>query len=218
MLLCRLAAPEPNYIANQDMHLLRLFAFAVSLIVLAALVSANAQANSDNPPTTNALEALLFKRLANAPDEKSGRSVEGEIWNYWFDLSPTAEIRAFLDAGRERREAYDYETAEENLDKVVELAPDYHEGYNQRAFVRFLRENYQGSLTDLERTLELQPNHFGALSGLYHILRIQNRPEAALNALQEAVKLHPWIQERHGLPEHMWPDSFRAIHNPGQEI
>ena len=56
----------------------------------------------------------------------------------------------YLDTGRERREAYAYDEAEENLDKVVELAPDYHEGYNQRAFVRFLRENYEGSLPDNE--------------------------------------------------------------------
>lgn len=200
------------------MQAARLIVSQAFLIGVLILTVNTVSANADDSSSSNAVEALLFKTLANAPDEKSGRRAEGDIWNYWFDLSPTQEIRAFLDEGRERREAYDYETAEKNLDKVVELAPDYHEGYNQRAFVRFLRENYQGSLVDLERTLELEPKHFGALSGLYHILRIQNRPEAALSALKSAVELHPWIQERHALPEHMWPESYRAIQNPGQEI
>ena len=203
---------------NHAMHALRLSTFAALLMVFATLVLNTAAADTEDGTATNALEALLFEKLAIAPDEKTGRSAESEIWEYWFDLSPTPEIRNYLDTGRERREAYAYDEAEENLDKVVELAPDYHEGYNQRAFVRFLRENYEGSLKDLEKTLELEPKHFGALSGMYHVLRIQNRPVAALNALKEAVDLHPWIQERHGLPEQIWPDSFRAIHKPGQEI
>ena len=62
------------------------------------------------------------------------------------------------------------EAAEHHFDKVILSAPDYAEGYNQRAFIRFLREDYDNALADLEIVLELEPNHFGASSGLYHIL------------------------------------------------
>lgn len=160
----------------------------------------------------------LFSVLSNAQSEKEGRTAEGAIWLYWFDQSPTADVRASLDAGRERREAYDYEAAENHLDKVVESAPDYAEGYNQRAFVRFLRENYEDAQSDLEIALELEPDHFGAMSGLFHILRIKKRPEAALGLLRQAVDIHPWIQERSFLPEDMWPDNYRRIHKPDQGI
>lgn len=146
-----------------------------------------------------------FQALLNAPSETAGRKIESSIWEYWLSQSPTAEVRALMDKGMERRKAYDYEAAEKHFDEVVALAPDYSEGYNQRAFVRFLRENFDQSLTDLEKTLELEPKHFGALSGMYHLLRLKNRVPAAMRSLQLAVAIHPWIQERHALPKEMWP-------------
>lgn len=154
----------------------------------------------------------LFQQLASAKSEQEGRQIESDIWQYWFNQSPTPEIRRDLDKGMERRRIYDLEGAEQYFDDIVNDAPQYAEGYNQRAFARFLREDLDGALTDLEKTLELVPEHFGALSGMYHVLRLQNRPKAAFKALQDAVTLHPWIQERGGLPKNMWPDNYRAIH------
>ena len=162
--------------------------------------------------------AMLFEALSSATDAKEGRAAEEAVWEYWFAQSPTAEIRSQLDAGIERREAYDYEAAEAFLTEVVNAAPDYAEGHNQRAFVRFLRENYSEAQTDLERALELEPTHFGALSGLYHILSIQNRQDAAFGFLQKAVSIHPWLRERSALPESMWPESYRDIHQSNEEI
>ncbi len=164
------------------------------------------------------IEQIMFRELASAESESRGRQAEGILWEYWFNLAPTADARQLLDDGRARREAYDYEAAEKLFDQVVEQAPDYFEGYNQRAFARFLRENYAGALTDLETTLSLYPNHFGALSGMYHVLRIQGRHETAIQMLRKAVTIHPWIQERGALPQSLWPESYRAIHEPGQEI
>ena len=177
-----------------------------------------AAADSDDRAKLEADKRALFDALQSAESEQEGRSIEGAIWQFWFDQSPTEDVRASLDAGRERREAFDYEAAENHLDKVVESAPDYAEGYNQRAFVRFLRQKYDDAQTDLETALELEPEHFGAMSGLFHILRVQNRPEAALGLLQQAVEIHPWIQERSMLPEAMWPESYRKIHKPDQGI
>jgi len=175
-------------------------------------------ANADEHAATAGEKAGLFEALANAESEQEGRSAEDAIWRFWFNQSPTPEVRASLDAGIERREAYDFEAAENHLDKVVEAAPSYAEGYNQRAFVRFLRENFLEAQADLEIALELEPEHFGAMSGLHHILRIQNRHEAAMQLLQQAVIIHPWLKERSALPKKMWPDRYRLIHEEGQEI
>lgn len=190
--------------------LLVAMAFALSLTVNIS--------SADERSVLDQQKAALFKDLANASSEQEGRAAESAVWRYWFNQAPTPEVRASLDAGIERREAYDFEAAENHLDLVVEAAPDYSEGHNQRAFVRFLRENYAAAQTDLETALELEPDHFGAMSGLHHILRIQNRHEAAMALLQQAVIIHPWLNERSALPKKMWPDSYRAIHEPGQEI
>ncbi len=193
-----------------------------ALITILAFASALAisigVANASDTSTSDANKIALFANLANAKTEKEGKLAEEAIWQYWFDQSPTTDVRAILDAGIERREAYDFEAAEKHFDKVVELAPNYAEGYNQRAFARFLRENYENSKTDLETAIKLEPDHFGALSGLYHVLQIQNRQKAAINMLQKAVVIHPWLRERLALPKDLWPENYRKIHGPGQEI
>ena len=183
-------------------------------VLLLCLVAVYGQAVAATEPQ----KTFLFDRLAKAQSEQEGRLAEEAIWRYWIDQSPSPEVRTALDAGMERREAYDYEAAEEHFDKVIELAPGYAEGFNQRAFIRFLRENYGGAESDLEKALELEPEHFGAMAGLYQVLLRQDRQQVALKMLQQAVGIHPWLQERFGLPETMWPKKYRDLHDPAQEI
>jgi tetratricopeptide (TPR) repeat protein len=156
---------------------------------------------------TESQRSKLFRALRTARTEPEGRRAEHAIWQWWLDQAPTSEIRAAIDHGMQRRSSYDFEAAEEAFDKVVELAPDYAEGWNQRAFARFLRDNDSGALSDLEQTLRLEPDHFGALSGMYHVLMRMGRAKGAVSALARAVDIHPWIQERGLLPPD--PDASR---------
>jgi len=172
---------------------------------------------ADKTPVPGPHELLLLQRLATAGTEADGRLAESAVWEHWFSESSDVDVREWLQMGRKRRESYDYDAAEKLFNQVVDAAPDYAEGYNQRAFVRFLREDFSGALDDLEKTLELKPWHFGALSGMYHVLRLQNRHRAAFELLSQAVVIHPWIQERGALPKELWPDNYRLIHG-GQEI
>jgi len=162
--------------------------------------------------------ATLFENLANAPTQLDGQLAENAVWQHWFDQSPTPQARALIDAALERREAYDFEAAEDYLDKLIEDEPDYAEAYNQRAFIRFLRENLEESKADLEITLSMEPNHFGAWAGMYHIYIRTGEQEKAFANLVKAVSLHPWLKERGALPKTMWPERYRKIHEPGQDI
>lgn len=200
------------------MHFLRPLKYLNAFLAAVVALAISTAAVSDNAENIQHVRAELFKNLAVAATEEEGRAAEHQVWQFWFSLSPTAEIRISLDAGIERREVYDYAAAENHFNTIVEAAPEYSEGYNQRAFIRFLRENYVESQADLEKTLELEPDHFGAITGLYHILRIQNRHKAAMSLLQKAVTIHPWIQERGALPRDLWPDSYRDIHDPELKI
>jgi len=197
-----------SYINNCPKFLITSIKIAITLAMLISV----AMAQADDSSAEQIEKAALFDKLRHASTETQGRAVEAQIWKFWFDQAPTPQAREALDAGMERREAYDFEAAENHMDKVVELAPSYAEGYNQRAFVRFLREKYSDARDDLEKALELESKHFGAMSGLFHVLRIENRRQAALSILRQAVSLHPWIKERHGLPEDMWPEHYRQLH------
>ena len=186
----------------------------LALILNLFLLSGTAIGDSE----TAAVKRKLLTQLEQAQSESEGREAEGKVWQFWFNQSPTKEVREIFDAGQERLRAYDFEAAENYFDQVIEAAPEYAEGYNQRAFARFLRDNYTDSLTDLEMTLELEPHHFGAMAGMYQILRIQNRIASAMEILQQAVIIHPWLKERRALPKDMWPEAYRRLHEPGLEI
>lgn len=159
--------------------------------------------------STDTQRERLFEALKTAKTEREGRLAENAIWNWWLDQAPTLEVREAIDHGMKRREAYDFEAAEKAFDTAVEQAPDYAEGWNQRAFVRFLRDNIDGSLSDLEKAVELDPDHFAAWSGMYHVLIRMGRPEVAVSALSRAVTIHPWLKERGMLPPD--PDARRPL-------
>ena len=74
------------------------------------------------------------------------------------------------------------------LDAVVELAPAYAEGWNRRAYVYFLQNNFEGAAGDLRRALALEPNHFKALEGLARILRDTGQKKSALQAYRQIAQ------------------------------
>ncbi|MCV0428287.1 MAG: tetratricopeptide repeat protein [Roseibium sp.] len=143
----------------------------------------------------------LFEALKNAPNEAEAQLIENNIWMAWLDAAPTAKIRSKLDTAMQRRGQYDFQGARELLDEVVNDAPDFAEGWNQRAFVFFLQGNYEASLEDIERTLALEPRHFGALSGRAMIYMTMGRVQLGQDSLREAVKIHPYLKERNMLIE-----------------
>lgn len=166
----------------QARHLLAAF-----LLCLAAVtVSARADTSTDD----------LFEALKNAPNETEARLIETEIWEAWVDAAPTPELREQVESAMRMRGEYNYQGAREVLDKVVAEAPEYPEGWNQRAFILFLQGDYEASLSDIKRVLELEPRHFGALSGQAMIYITQGRAELAQKTLRDAVNVHPYLKER----------------------
>lgn len=179
--------------------------FLAQAIAVACIMAAP----SVSPAETTSERERLFEALKTAKTEREGRLAENAIWNWWLDQAPTREVRASIDHGMKRRESYDFEAAEAAFDEAIEKAPDYAEGWNQRAFARFLRDNIDGALSDLEKAVELDPDHFAAWSGMYHVLMRMGRPEVAVAALSRAVTIHPWLKERGMLPPD--PDAKRPL-------
>jgi tetratricopeptide (TPR) repeat protein len=167
---------------------------AVVLAALgAAFLSFSALAASDRD--------ALFDALKNAPSEIEAEKIEDEIWKSWLAEAPTADIREKVDTAMERRDSYDFQGAKTLLDQVVEEAPGYSEGWNQRAFILFLQGDYEASLEDIERTLALEPRHFGALSGKALIFMTLGRIKLGQEVLRKAIAIHPFLKERDMLIE-----------------
>lgn len=144
--------------------------------------------------------AAIIVQLQDAETEMAARELSNSLWRLWTD-APDARAQALLDEGMARRESYDYLGARAVFDDLVTYCPDYAEGYNQRAFASFLRQEFDLALPDLERTLELNPTHVGALSGKALTLMGLGRDDEAQEVLRAALALNPWLSERSLLRE-----------------
>lgn len=164
--------------------------------VIALLVSGPALAQTC-PPAPDHSEALsgLITAVQDAEDQSAGQMISNQMWSYWAD-APDARAQELLDEAMSRRSAYDYTGAMVAIEALIDYCPDYAEGYNQRAFVNFLRGDYAAALPDLERTVQMSPQHVAALTGqAMTLMALKRNAEAAL-ALRAALDMNPWLGER----------------------
>ncbi|WP_338550590.1 tetratricopeptide repeat protein [Roseovarius phycicola] len=166
------------------------------LTILACVVAGPVWANAcPEPPDHAAALSDLIKAAREAPDEATGRALSGEMWALWAD-APDAKAQELLDEAMERRRVADYDGATKAVDALIAYCPDYSEGYNQRAFINFLREDFAAALPDLDRTLDITPRHTGALTGRALTLAALGRNAEATLSLRAALNLNPWLGER----------------------
>ena len=170
-------------------------------LVLALLALPHvALADCPAEPDRSDERAALHTELLASPDPASAQAVADKLWTIWL-TAPDDHAQTLLNDGMARRSSWDLEASERILDELVAYCPDYAEGYNQRAFTRFMRERLDESLADIDSTLRRNPYHFGALSGRVLVLMRQGRAQLAQTALREALKVHPHLQERRFLVE-----------------
>lgn len=142
----------------------------------------------------------LFAQLLVAPDAETAEQIDQRIWAYW--INPTDPILA----GRMRdimsaRSMGDPLGAIKLLDQLVTDYPDYAEGWNQRATMYYAVGNYEQSIADCAKVLELEPRHFGALSGRALMYLSLGKRALALKDMATALAIHPFLNERKLFPE-----------------
>lgn len=175
----------------------RIPVIALGLVIFAAPGSAQGSADSTVPTQKLTVQETrevaldrLFASLHKTSDEQAAKGVEEKIWELWsrFD-SPTAEVllgQAVVAMGASENAA-----SLEILDRIVASYPTYAEAWNKRATLHFALGNYEASLRDIDKVLDLEPRHFGALAGRGMIYQTQENWTAALNAYREALSMNP---------------------------
>ncbi|MGR3321454.1 MAG: tetratricopeptide repeat protein [Pseudooceanicola sp.] len=174
----------------------RLPAFTLALAMLAGPLSAECPP----PPDHADRVAELLAEVRSAETADAAQRITNEIWALWAD-APDAAAQEVLDRGMRRRAGFDLLGAIADFDRLVDYCPDYAEGYNQRAFAHFIRQDYPAALSDLNRALSLDPAHVAAMAGRALTLMALGRFEEGQAALRAALELHPWLPERNMLVE-----------------
>lgn len=137
---------------------------------------------------------FLFGALKAAPDEASAKHVEARIWAQWLQ-TPSDTAALLMLRAKAAMDAKNTDVALKLLDSVVKLRPDYVEGWNRRATIYYLNNDYARSLQDIEQVLIREPRHFGALTGLGMIMQDIGNEKRALDAFRKALAINPHLEK-----------------------
>jgi tetratricopeptide (TPR) repeat protein len=133
--------------------------------------------------------AVLAKALCD--EDLAVRSMaEDALWAIWFRAG-TDEHNQILNQVRIKISREQLEQAEVLVTRLISVAPNFAEAYNQRAIIYFQQGRFDESVADCQRVLKRNPYHFGAISGMAQCQIQLRRPQDALKTMRRALKLQP---------------------------
>lgn len=160
----------------------------LALILACAVLLAPAARADQNDPALDG----LFAKLQHLDAASPAAAVTQEIWERWL-ATGDPQLDERLQTGIIAMNAGYLRLAEDVFDDVVGQAPNFAEGWNKRATVRYFLGNHTGSIADCARVLELEPRHFGALSGLGMIHVALGDDREAMRWFEQALAVHPHL-------------------------
>lgn len=181
------------------MEVLLRLVFTGLLLVVAPTLPSLAQSDAYSAEQNARLDTL-FAQLSASTDAQSANAIANDIWRLWVqpdDPAIAARIAEIMSAGGLAGPASQIPL----IDALIADYPDYAEGWNMRATAHFLNGAYDKSLADIVETLKREPRHFGALAGRALIYQTQGKREEALEAIRQALDIHPFLPERALFPE-----------------
>lgn len=126
-------------------------------------------------------------------DAEVSHGAENAMWAIWLRSGNDA-IDHLMGEGIQLMELQQYPEAVEIFTQMVAKAPKFAEAYNKRATVYYLMQEFQKSIADIHKTLELNPVHFGALSGMGLCYLGLEEPRKALEWFERAVAINPNLE------------------------
>ena len=156
-------------------------------------------ASADDAASAEALDRL-FAQLHDAPDAATADALSNQIWALW--TTPTdPDLAGRMRDVMEARAFRDIETTIRLLDDLIRDYPLYAEGWNQRAAMYYMIGDFEASIADCAKVLELEPRHYGALSGRALMYLQMGKRALALKDMKAALALHPFLREKQLFPE-----------------
>jgi tetratricopeptide (TPR) repeat protein len=133
-------------------------------------------------------KAVAARLQDESPDVR--KAAVDTLWSLWFRADSEANNRELQKLMRMR----DREKALTGLNDLILRAPSYAEAYNQRAILYFRMKEFERSVSDCEKVLQLNPVHFGARAGMAQSYLQLRKHRAALKEFRAALRIHPHME------------------------
>lgn len=151
-------------------------------------------------------EAMIAKAFENlrSEDETVRARAEKRISDH-FSASGSASMDLLLQRGRDAMDKEAFDVALVHFTDLVNLAPDFPEGWNARATAHFRLDDYGAALTDLAEAVALDARHYSALAGLGVVLEAIGDEKGAMVAFRQALEIHPHLDAPKSAVERLAP-------------
>ncbi|PPR46650.1 MAG: hypothetical protein CFH19_01068 [Alphaproteobacteria bacterium MarineAlpha5_Bin9] len=132
----------------------------------------------------------LFQELKKSSNEQQINEITGKIWDIWLETNDV-QIEKYFTQGLKYLNSNNYQLAIISFTKVININPNFAEAWNKRATVYYILGDFDSSVSDIEKTLKLEPRHFGALDGLALIFLSIQDYQNAYKIYDRILKIFP---------------------------
>ncbi len=168
-------------------HLNMRVIFKILIVSISLLFASKVALADQNDPRLN----NLFKKLNETENQDEIRDLISDIWNIWYEVDDPKVIEYF-EKGIQAMNLRNYPLAIRFFNNLIEEDPNFAEGWNKRATVHFMMGNFDQSMQDIIKTLELEPRHFGALDGMGLIFIHQGQFQQAIDVYDKMLEIFPF--------------------------
>ena len=168
-------------------HLNMRVIFKIFIVSISLLFASKIALADQNDPRLN----NLFKKLNETENQDEIRDLISDIWNIWYEVDDPKVIEYF-EKGIQAMNLRNYPLAIRFFNNLIEEDPNFAEGWNKRATVHFIMGNFDQSMQDIIKTLELEPRHFGALDGMGLIFIHHGQFQQAIDVYDKMLEIFPF--------------------------
>ena len=133
----------------------------------------------------------LLAQMAEVSSDQQAAQIDAEIQALFFE-SGSATVDLLLQHGIEAARQGRLDLAGDFFDDVIGFAPNFAEGYRQRALLDMARGRYAAALPDLNRALTIEPRHYGVMRALGEALEALDNGDAAYQVYRDTLALNPF--------------------------
>ena len=158
----------------------------ISIIIFLLLSITSVKADQNDPRLNN-----LFKKLNKTENQQEISDIIKDIWDIWYEVDDPKVIEYF-EKGIQAMRIRNYPLAVRFFNNLIEEDPNFAEAWNKRATVYFMMGDFDKSMQDIIKTLELEPRHFGALDGMGLIFIHKGQFQQAIDVYDKMLEIFPF--------------------------